>query len=114
MANNNDPIKLSTLAGFGRTLLNNIMSERVYIDMGGGERIPPETWAGATAKNVTEALIESSSHPQPETLSLRGLLASIVVPEISDEARALLEELAPEAIIHREAQLQEERKNRHS
>jgi hypothetical protein len=93
-------------------MLNNIMPERVYIDMGGGQQVPPETWAGATIENVTDALIQSSDHPHPETLSLRGLLASVVVPDLTDEARALLNELAPDAIAHREAQLEEQRRNR--
>ena len=86
------------------------MPERVYIDMGGGERVPPETWAGATVENVTDSLIQSSNHPNPETLGLRALLRTVRVPEISDEARALLEELAPEAIVYRENQLDDQRR----
>jgi hypothetical protein len=86
------------------------MPERVYIDLGGGEQVPAETWAGATVENVTEALIESSGHPHPETLGLRALLGSVVVPEISDKARALLEELVPEAIPHLEDQLEQQRR----
>lgn len=86
------------------------MPERVYIDMGGGEQIPAETWAGATVENVTDALMQASSHPNPESLGLRALLGSVRVPEISDQARALLEELAPDAITHREDQLEEQRR----
>lgn len=78
--------------------------------MGGGEQIPAETWAGATVENVTDALVASSSHPHPESLGLRALLASVRVPEMSEEARALLEELAPDAIAHREDQLEEQRR----
>lgn len=83
------------------------MPERVYIDLGGGDNIPAETWAGATTENVKQVLFKGSSHPAPETLSLRELLSSQAVPPLTDAARLLLEELAPDAILHREAQLAE-------
>ena len=87
------------------------MPERVYIDMGGGSPVPTETWEGATVENVTEALLNNSSSPHPEKLGLHALLASVVIPPISDDARKILEELAPDAIPHLEAQ-QEEQKRR--
>lgn len=84
------------------------MPERVYIDLGGGSQVPAETWKDATVENVTEALFENSASEHPERLGLRALLASVEVPQISDEARALLLELAPDAIPHLEDQLEEQ------
>ena len=88
------------------------MTERVYRDLGGGSQIPAETWEYATVANVSEALFQNSTAANPRSLGLRALLNSIEVPQISSEARAILEELVPEAITHLEDQLKTQARER--
>src|SRR5690606_30128658 len=82
------------------------MPERVYRDMTPGlTDVPASTWADATVENVSAVLFEHTDLAEPETVSLRELLASQYIPPMTDAARELLTELAPDAIPLREEQI---------